>query len=170
MSARDAVVASGVPVPPGQLDWLHRHRFGHGGIDQLQPQTQTNLGAGTHGANLRHLTQENAVSHVVPTVGVVPVTTRLDNPISPAHHVFGEMAYVVHSPYDPSVAVSSSFDLLNPQMPRRPDQGYANLGMELFMDWATIHQLIESGAMTAADLGPGGPAQYEAWLRQHRQW
>jgi hypothetical protein len=168
MSARQAMINSGVPVVPDQqYDWLHRHRFAHGGMDHLQPQTQDNLVSGTHGANIRHLTLENAVSYATEMTGVVPTSTMLHQPIDPGNHVYGSMDYSIHSPYDPNIALRSSIALNDPQMPRRNDQQYANQGVERHMAWSTVHMLIENGAMTPDDLEPDGARQYQGWLQQH---
>lgn len=166
-SASNAMNQSAHPVPQGQMDWLHRHRFTHGGIDHQQPQVPENLVSGTHGSNIRHLTLENAVSQATDMVGVVPTSTSLENPISQQHHTYQNMNYTVHSPFNPLISQTSTIDLLNPQMPRSGDQHYANMNINTFMGWATVHDAIESGHMTPEDLGDQGAAQYAAWRKHH---
>ena len=167
MSARQAMENSGGIVPPEQIDWMHRHRFAHGGEDHLQPQQPGNLVAGTHGANIRHLTLEDAVTHAVPMMGVVPVSTSLHNPVSQENHVYGQMGYTVHSAMDTDISQTSMIDLANPQMPRRMDQEFANMNIDTFNGWSIVHDLIENNGMTPEHFDIA-PAKYEAWLAAHK--
>ncbi len=164
MSAAEANQWAGQDIPPGQWDWLHRHRFQHGGIDQVQPNVPENFVAGTHGANIRHLMLENAVSYSSENYGVIPTSTNLTDVLSEEHHVAGGMDYTTHSAMDIDVSMTAPIDLRDPMMPRRADQGYANLSQETFQQWAVTHQMIQQGVMTPDDLGPEGAAAYRQFV------
>jgi hypothetical protein len=167
MTAAQANQRAGQDIPDGQWDWMHRHRFQHGGIDHQQPNVPENFVAGTHGANIRHLTLENAVSYSSESYGPIPVSTGLRDARSEAHHVYGAMDYTTHSAMDVDVSMTAPIDLRNPMMPRRADQGYANKAQDTFQQWAVTHEMIKSGVMTPADLGPDGARLYLEFVARY---
>lgn len=147
-SAKDAMHASGQGTHENStVDWMHGLAHSSGGPDHVDPQTMENLPtAGEHGANMRHNVWEKAVQNEGTSMhGAVPHSAQPTDPINQQNHVFRNLNYTTHSPYEPGLAHTESINTLNPTMPRQADYGYAGRQQEANSAMQTMHMLGQNG-------------------------